>query len=324
MNLTELRHALGPLCVDSPDGLYASPTSARELSEVLAVLKGHGAALTREVKLSRGAFDRLEAVEPKSCTVQAGAGMVLFELERQLEAHALSLGTFSPAALRLTVAEFLEGPYAGLKAVPVGRLEPLAVSLEAVLGDGRSVKTHFSPRSAQGPDLMALLLGGHGRIGLVLKARLRCVPAPETHQQVRLSFPSVESGVDALKAVLSDGCVPAKVRAQRVQQRAVLEVDLQGALDAVARDAHSLQHRAPTLGGRPAGEALVAPTDPHEHECSWPSVARALEAGAALDLYRLSLHGAIVVGGAGGLMLEAPARWAHGRALAATVLGGAP
>ncbi|MBK7860300.1 MAG: FAD-binding oxidoreductase [Archangiaceae bacterium] len=322
MSSSELRHALGPMCVDSPDGLYACPRSARELTEVLAVLRAHGVALGREVKLSRGAFDRLEAVEPKSCTVLAGAGLVLADLERLLHPHAFTLGTLSPHALTLTVAEFLEGPYAGLKPVPVGRLEPISISLEAVLADGRQLKTHFSPRSAAGPDLSALVLGAHGRIAVVLKARLRCLPLPEARQVVRLSFPSVEAALDGVRAALADGCCPARARAQKVQQRTVLEVELAGALDGVARDAQSLQHRAPTLGGRPAGEALHPPATPHEHECSWPAVARALDHGEVLDLYRLSLHGAIVAGGAGGLGLDAPARWAHGAGLAATVLGG--
>src|SRR5258705_10830651 len=105
----DLRHALGALCVDAPDGLYASPKTARELAEVLAVLRAHGAALTKDVKLSRGAFDRLEAVDPKSCTAQAGAGIVLAELERQLQPHALTLGRLSPGAAKLTLGEFLEG-----------------------------------------------------------------------------------------------------------------------------------------------------------------------------------------------------------------------
>ncbi len=327
MNLSELRHALGRLCVDSPDGLYASPTSARELADVLAVLRAHGAALNRDVKLSRGAFDRLEAVEPKSCTVQAGAGVVLSELERLLQPQALSLGPLSPGAMKLTLGDFLEGPYAGLKAVPVGRLEPLCVSIDAVLADGRRLETHFSPRSAAGPDLSALILGAHGRTGLVLSARLRCVPAPEARQQARYSFPSVETALDGLRALLADGCTPRKARLQKVTQRAVLELELEGAVDLVQRDLQSLQHRAPALGGRPAGEALHPPAQPTEHECNWPAVARALEHGEVLELYRLSLHGAVVAGGAGGLGLDAPARWAHAAtllALAPPVLGGAP
>ncbi len=324
MNAPDLRHALGPLCVDSPDGLYASPRSARELADVLAILKAHGAALTRDVKLSRGAFDRLEGVEPKSCTVQAGAGIVLRELERQLQPHALSLGPLSPGALALTLGEFLEGPYAGLHAIPVGRLEPLCVSLNAVLHDGKRLETHFSPRSAAGPDLAALILGAHGRIGLVLSARLRCVPMPESHQQARFSFPSSESALDALKAALADGCVPARVRTKKVGDRTVLELELRGTLDGVARDLHSLQHRAPLLGGRLTGAVLPPPDAPSEHECSWHAVARALDLGHGLDLYRTSLHGAVVAGDAGGLKLDAPARWAHGQGLAAPVLGGAP
>jgi FAD/FMN-containing dehydrogenase len=321
----ELRHALGALCVDAPDGLYASPKTPRQLADVLAVLKSHGAALGREVKLSRGAFDRVEGVEPRSCTALAGAGMGMAALERALQPHAMTLGPMSPGMLALTLGEFLEGPTAGLRAIPGGRLEPLCLSLEAVLAEGRVIRTHDSPRSAAGPDLMALVLGAQGRLAVVTAARVRCFPIFEAEKTVRLSYPSVETAVDALKAALADGCHLGPVRAQRIASRPVLELKLGGCIDAVERDAASLQRSAPALGGRPAGEAPATVGDGAiEREASWADVARALTSEAPLELHRLSLASAIVRGGPPWAPL-APARW-HGLLTAfdpAAVLGGA-
>jgi FAD/FMN-containing dehydrogenase len=323
----ELRHALGPLCVDAPDGLYASPRSPRQLAEVLAVLKAQGAVLGREVKFSRGAFDRLEGIEPRACTAQAGAGIAVAELERALGSHALTLGPLSPGMLKLTLGELLEGQYAGLRAAPYGRLEPLCVSLEAVLPDGRVVRTHDSPRSATGPELMSLVLGARGTLAVVISARVRCLPRAQARRTVRFSYPSVEAAIDALKAALADGCALGAVRAQQLASRRVLELELAGAVDAVERDAASLERQAPGLGGRPSGEAPpTVAADAVEAEGTWGDVARALESDAAVELHRLSLQSVVLRGAAVAPRETALAPW---RALAAVfdsagVLGGPP
>jgi FAD/FMN-containing dehydrogenase len=327
VSTVELRHALGPLCVDAPDGLYASPRSPRQLAEVLAVLKAHGAVLGRDVKLSRGAFDRLEAVEPRACIAHAGTGITVADLERALDAHTLTLGSLSPGMRALTLGELLEGPYAGLRAVPNGRLEPLCVSLEAVLPDGRVLRTHDSPRSATGPDLMSLVLGARGTLAVVVSASVRCLPRPQARRTVRLSYPSVESAVDALKVALADGCALGAVRAQQLASRRVLELELSGAVDAVERDAASLERQAPGLGGRPSGEAPAAvAADAAEGEGTWADVARALEGEASVELYRLSLQTVVLRGAAAAPLKPTPGPW---RALGAVfdasqVLGGVP
>ncbi len=278
--LADLRHALGELCVDAPEGLYASPKSARQLAQVLAVLKAHGAALQRDVKLSRAGFDRLEGVDPRSCTAHAGAGIVLSALERALQPHALTLGPLSPAVQKLTLGEFLEGPYGGLRAIAGGRLEPLCVSLEAVLAEGHVMRTHFSPRSAAGPDLNALVLGGEGRLAVVVSARVRCFPVAEVRRTVRWSYPSVDAALSGMKAALSEGCQVGQVRAQKIGERSVLEWDLWGTVDGVERDAASIERLAPALGGRASGETPSAPPVELEREVTWAAVARVLETGA--------------------------------------------
>jgi FAD/FMN-containing dehydrogenase len=264
--------------------------------------------LGRDVKLSRGAFDRLEGVEPRSCTALAGAGIVLSELERALGAHSMTLGPLSPGAMKLTLGEYLEGAYAGLRSVSAGRLEPLCLSLEAVLPDGRVLRTHDSPRSAAGPDLMALILGARGKLGLTVAARVRCLPAIETRRTLRMSYPSVDAAVSALKAALADGCQLGAVRAQLIGSRPVLELELSGGLEAVDRDTASVQRNAPAMGGRAAGEAPAAVTSDVEGEASWKDIAVALEGTAPLELYRLSLASAIVRG----VPVSAPAAQWHG------------
>jgi FAD/FMN-containing dehydrogenase len=323
----ELRHALGKHCVDGPDGLWVSPDSAAGLAEILHLLASHGAAMSVDVKLTRSGLRGLSQVDDASLTIDVGAGVTLQALDHHLAAHGVCAGPMSPGAGLLTVGEYLESSYAGLHAVEGGRLEPWCTRLEAVLADGRLLQTPRGPRSAAGPDLAALVLGGNGRLGLVTSATLRLRPLPQGAQQVAMSFPSARALVATLHLALSDGCLPWSARALAAS-RPVLTVELKGEHSAVARDVTTINHRGFARGGRALSPSPAPPVQSPEREASWPQIEAALEAGHSLELYRLSLGSAVVRGAVDGAPLESNAPWTWGGVLAEAldprkVLGGA-
>ena len=138
------------------------PADERALAEVLQVLKDRGARLRpRAAPVPRRGSRGIGTIEARSMTVR-GAG--------RRDARGLGAGAApeEPDARRAaarrrgreTLADFLEGPHAGLRAIPGGRLEPLCARLEGMTSDGRVFVTQPGPRSAAGPDLTALFLGG--------------------------------------------------------------------------------------------------------------------------------------------------------------------
>jgi FAD/FMN-containing dehydrogenase len=308
--------------------LVAEPADERELAEVLHVLADEGLALHRDVALSRARLVGVGPVATKSMTVSAGAGVVLQDLDDALRPHALTLGPLTPAAMRLRLGDFLEGPYAGLRSIPGGRLEPVCTSLSALLADGRRLITSDAPRSAAGPDLSALVLGAHGRLGLVTRATVRCFPLAERDVRMCFSFPSAERFVAALQRALAEGLWPWRVHADAASGRVVAEVRWASVLGAVERDRALLARCVEAAGGRGAGEAEREGPLAVEHESTWDGVRSALEAGRAVQLFRLSLASVIARGEVPGVPMNEPTAWTSlaGRLLAlddAQVLGGA-
>lgn len=328
MTNADLRHALGRYCVDGPDGLVVSPASAHDLADVLHVLAASGAALFRDVQLSRAALRATSRPDARSLTVDVGAGVALEALELRLQADGLGLGPLTPACRALSVGEFLEGPWAGLHAIEGGRLEPLCTRVELVLPDGRLFQTQPGPRAAVGPDLLALVLGASGRLGLVTSATLRLRPLATARSAVGFTFPSPASLVGAVLSALSDGCLPVQLRV-RGGARPRLVAELASDPATVARDADDLGRRALAAGARavtpPPGPAL----DPLERECSWAQVQAALTHEVDLELYRPSLASVVARGPVEGLALTAAQPWSAGQGLpgaldARGVAGGAP
>lgn len=309
--------------------LVAEPASERELIELLHVLGDHRLALHRDVALSRAKLLSMAPVAPKSMTAQVGAGVVLRDLDATLRGHGLSLGPLTPASMGLRLGDFLEGPYAGLRAIPGGRLEPLCTGLRAVLADGRRLTTSDAPRSAAGPDLSALVLGGHGRLAVLTQATVRCLPLAENDVRMNFSFPSAERFVVAVQRALAEGLCPWRVHADPRTGRVLAEVRWASTAGAVERDRALLARCVEEAGGRGAGEGEREGPVAVEHESTWAAVRAALEQGRPLQLFRLSLASVIARGEVEGVPMNEPTSWTSlaGRLLALDerrVLGGAP
>jgi FAD/FMN-containing dehydrogenase len=255
-------------------------------------------------------MSRLGEIEARGGTVEVDAAATLREVEEHANRAGMSLGPLSPGAMELDLARFVEGPYAGLRAIPGGRLEPVPLALQVVLSDGRRYASHPSPRSAAGPDLDALFLGGEGHVGRLASATLRLLPKGATTRDVAYLLDSPAAVVEALRASLAEGCAVASVRVEPRGNRLVCGLRLLGTSFAVDRDVASTLR---CFGAGAPGSAAVGRWGElrgPEVELDWHGVTCALAAPASL--YRLSLASVVARGEAvEGLSLsEAGVPWA--------------
>lgn len=330
----ELAQALSATFGDRFTGSVIEPAHERELATLLRLLREHAEA-PHGLRISRSRMSALGVIDPKSGTIEAGAGMVLERLEQELRIRDLSLGPLTPACARMEVAQFLEGPYAGLRVLPGGRCEPMALSLTALMPDGLRYVSRPSPRSSAGPDLDALFLGGEGRAGLIVQATLRCFPRPRSERSATWSFADVASLIASLRAGIAAGCWLRRVSMLSRGGRFLLAAEVIGSPEGVERDLSSLGQEVFAHGGRSSGhEVSLSPTAPlpAERELSWSDVAGLLSAGRALTLYRLSLESVIASGLEEGGVAMTSGGWANPGTLAAIIaeadplgiLGGVP
>lgn len=311
----ELKEALiaqmGSRCRPLGDGrLLLSPSDETELRLILARFHTAGETLGDHAELARGALGSIGSVDQKSALVEAEAGASLGAIDRAARPFDLTVGPISPHAATLNLAMFLEGPYAGLRAVLGGRLEPMAISLEALLPDGIPFTSKASPRSAAGPDLDSLILGGEGAFGWVVRAKVRLLPKPVATRRTTFSFPDAGKLARSARRILAAGCAVQRGWAQPKQGRHLLALELGGSADAVERDLSTCWHEASEQGGRPSEQALEPVVDAvPERELSWEEIAEQLRSGTRLSLYRLCCASAIAVGASAGRELVRGAAW---------------
>ncbi len=154
------------------------PRSVDDARRVIACAAGLGHTFDgAQLVLDRAGLCYVGVVEPRSMWIRCGAGAKVATIEEALRRSRLTLGSQPPSVLGGTVADWLEGPYAGRRAMD-GRLEPGVSAVDAVLHDGTPLVTRAARRSAAGPAVGQLILGGGGACGLLLCATLKARPLP--------------------------------------------------------------------------------------------------------------------------------------------------
>jgi FAD/FMN-containing dehydrogenase len=117
-----------------------------------------------------GSLDRVASVDGATGIARVEAGCSLGALEAAARRAGCTLGPLLPSVRAGSVGAWLAGPTRGERGIPGARRETAALSVAAVLADGRIAESRAAPRSATGPDLDHLALGGGGRLCVVAAA----------------------------------------------------------------------------------------------------------------------------------------------------------
>ncbi|HSN19470.1 MAG TPA: FAD-linked oxidase C-terminal domain-containing protein [Usitatibacter sp.] len=83
------------------------------------------------------------------------------------------------------------------------------LAVRAIDADGEVVETGSLALDAPGYDLLALLTGSEGNLGVITRVAVRLVPIPEATQTLLAAFPSVRRAAQAVGEIIGAGIVPA-------------------------------------------------------------------------------------------------------------------
>ena len=85
------------------------------------------------------------------------------------------------------------------------------LGLEFVMPDGHVVDVGGPMLDGAGPDLLGLIVGSEGTLGIATKAVLGIVRKPETVQTFLAAFDTIEGGGAAVSEIIAAGIVPAAI-----------------------------------------------------------------------------------------------------------------
>ena len=163
-------------------------------------------------------MNRIRSIDDESLMVEVESGLNGALYEEQLNLAGYTGGHF-PQSLRCSsVGGWLACRAAGQFSTRYGKIEDIAVTLEAVLPDGTVFHGRSVPRTATGPRIDHMMIGSEGTLGVITSATLRIWPLPEKRHLVTYTFKDLPSALEAIRLVMRAGARPAVVRLYDAQE----------------------------------------------------------------------------------------------------------
>jgi len=173
-------------------------------------LEGHVTAPFGGVCLNLSRMDRLLAVhaEDADCVVQPGI------TREVLNSSLRDTGLYFPIdpGANASIGGMISTRASGTTTVACGTIADNVLALEVVLADGRAIRCGTRARkSAAGYDLVRLLTGAEGTLGIITEATLRLHGRPETVGGGVCAFNDLRGAVEAVIELIQIGAPLARI-----------------------------------------------------------------------------------------------------------------
>lgn len=209
-----------------PGGFYKPdivvwPESTDQVSEILRYAyekmipvypKGGGTGLTGVVPIYGGIvlslvrMNKIIEVYEEDMQVRVQPGIIYDRLNRELEKHGLFFPPDPSSGSWCTVGGMVASNSSGLKAVKYGTTREYVLGLKVALPDGAVITVGSRTfKYSTGFDLLKMMIGSQGTLGVFTEITLRLKNLPESFQTAVAFFPTVESAVKTVYKLVRRG-----------------------------------------------------------------------------------------------------------------------
>lgn len=179
-------------------------------------------------------MDKILAIDEKSLTVTAQAGIIGQQLEWALNERGLTLPHYAASSNCATLGGYLAPRGTGTVSTKYGKAEDMVMSMQIVLPTGEIIRTPPVPQHASGPDWPRLFLGAEGTFGIITEATMRVEYLPEARLLRAFLFDNLGNAIEAGRRIMTRRLHPFVIRlydpeSTRTQVKRVLGFDFEGA-----------------------------------------------------------------------------------------------
>jgi len=201
------------------------PETVEQVSEVLAWCQAHavkvvprgagtslsGGALPLQdgIILGMAKFNRILEVDYENRCAVVQPGVTNLAISEAVRADGFYYAPDPSSQIACTIGGNVAENSGGVHCLKYGLTTNNLLGCEIVLMDGQVVRLGGSGYDAAGYDLLGVVTGSEGLLGVVTEVTVRLLPTPETARALLLGFPSVEAAGATVADIIAAGVIPA-------------------------------------------------------------------------------------------------------------------
>jgi len=207
-----------------PPFIVVLPETTEEVSKVLSLcldqgvkvvprgagtsLSGGALPLADGVVLGLSKFNRILDIDFDNRCVVAQTGVTNLAITQAVEHAGFYYAPDPSSQIACTIGGNVAENSGGVHCLKYGLTTNNLLGLEVVLMDGTVIKLGGKHLDAEGYDLLGLMTGSEGLLGVVTEVTVRILKSPETARALLFGFPTSEQAGDTVAAIIGAGIIP--------------------------------------------------------------------------------------------------------------------
>jgi glycolate oxidase len=171
-------------------------------------LSGGALPLEDGIVLGLGKLNRILEIDLENRTVTAQPGVTNLAITRAVEHAGFYYAPDPSSQIACTIGGNIAENSGGVHCLKYGLTTNNVLGLEMVLPSGEIVRLGGKHLDAGGYDLLGLVTGSEGLLGIVTEVTVRILQKPATARAVLMGFPSSEQAGDTVASIISAGIIP--------------------------------------------------------------------------------------------------------------------
>ena len=171
-------------------------------------LSGGALPLEDGIILGMGKFNKVLEVDYENRCARVQPGVTNLGITKAVENDGFYYAPDPSSQIACSIGGNVAENSGGVHCLKYGLTTNNVLGVELVTIDGEVMTIGGKHLDAEGYDLLGLLIGSEGLLGVVTEVTVRLLPKPETARALLIGFPSSEAGGDCVARVIANGIIP--------------------------------------------------------------------------------------------------------------------
>ncbi len=171
-------------------------------------LSGGALPLADGVTLGLGKFTRVLEIDYDNRCARVQPGVTNLAISQAVEGEGFYYAPDPSSQIACTIGGNVAENSGGVHCLKYGLTTNNILGLEMVLPDGEIIRLGGKHFDSEGYDLLGLMTGSEGLLGVITEVTVRILPKPTTARAVMIGFNSSEAGGQCVANIISEGIIP--------------------------------------------------------------------------------------------------------------------